>query len=260
MIDLLTVVVGLFGLAIGSFLNVVIWRVPRGESVVSPPSACPACGNAIRPRDNVPVAGWLMLKGKCRDCSEPISARYPLVELGTGVLFAVLALRFGLDPVLPAFLYLAAVGIALALIDIDVKRLPDVLTLPSYPVVGVLMGVAALTGSDSGDVVRAPLGGAAMFAFYFALCFAYPAGMGFGDVKLSGVLGLATAWVGWGAWAVGLFGGFLFGGLWGIALILAKRGGRKSKVPFGPFMLAGALLGVLAGQDLFDGYLALTIG
>lgn len=260
MIVLLAVVVGLFGLAIGSFLNVVIWRVPRGESVVSPPSACPACGNAIRPRDNVPVAGWLMLKGKCRDCSEPISARYPLVELGTGVLFAVMALRFGLDPVLPAFLYLAAVGIALALIDIDVKRLPDVLTLPSYPVVGVLMGVAALTGSDSGDVVRALLGGAAMFAFYFALCFAYPAGMGFGDVKLSGVLGLATAWVGWGAWAVGLFGGFLFGGLWGIALILAKRGGRKSKVPFGPFMLAGALLGVLAGQDLFDGYLALTIG
>ena len=165
-----------------------------------------------------------------------------------------------LDPVLPAYLYLAAVGIALALIDIDVKRLPDALTLPSYPVVGVLLGAAALVGSDSGDFVRAALGGAAMFAFYFALCFAYPAGMGFGDVKLSGVLGLATAWVGWGAWAVGLFGGFLFGGLWGIALILAKRGGRKSKVPFGPFMLAGALVGVLAGQDLFDGYLSLTIG
>ena len=250
----------LVGLLIGSFLNVVIWRVPRGESVVSPPSACPACGTAIRPRDNVPVAGWLLLKGKCRDCAEPISARYPLVELGTGVLFAVMALRFGLDPVLPAYLYLAAVGLALALIDIDVKRLPDVLTLPSYPVVGVLLGIAALAGSDSGDFVRAVLGGAAMFAFYFALCFAYPAGMGFGDVKLSGVLGLATAWVGWGAWAVGLFGGFLFGGLWGIALILAKRGGRKSKVPFGPFMLAGALVGVLAGQDLFDGYLSLTIG
>ena len=260
MLVFLTVAVGLLGLAIGSFLNVVIWRVPRGESVVSPPSACPACGNGIRPRDNVPVAGWLLLKGKCRDCSEPISARYPLVELGTGVLFAVMALRFGLDPVLPAYLYLAAVGIALALIDIDVKRLPDALTLPSYPVVGVLLGIAALAASDSGDLFRALLGGAAMFAFYFALCFAYPAGMGFGDVKLSGVLGLATAWVGWGAWAVGLFGGFLFGGLWGIVLIVAKRGGRKSKVPFGPFMLAGALLGVLAGQDLFDGYLSLTIG
>lgn len=260
MLAFLTVAVGLLGLAIGSFLNVVIWRVPRGESVVSPPSACPACGTAIRPRDNIPVAGWLLLKGRCRDCSESISARYPLVELGTGVLFAVMALRFGLDPVLPAYLYLAAVGIALALIDIDVKRLPDALTLPSYPVVGVLLGVAALAGSDSGDFVRALLGGAAMFGFYFALCFAYPAGMGFGDVKLSGVLGLATAWVGWGAWAVGLFGGFLFGGLWGIVLIVAKRGGRKSKVPFGPFMLAGALLGVLAGQNLFDGYLSLTIG
>ena len=248
------------GLAIGSFLNVVIWRVPRGESVVSPPSACPSCGNAIRPRDNLPVAGWLLLKGRCRDCGDRISPRYPLVELGTGVLFAVMALRFGLDPVLPAYLYLAAVGIALALIDIDVKRLPDVLTLPSYPVVALGLGIAALAGSDSGDFVRALLGGAAMFAFYFALCFAYPAGMGFGDVKLSGVLGLATAWVGWGAWAVGMFAGFLFGGVWGIALILTKRGGRKSKVPFGPFMLAGALLGVLVGQDLFDGYLSLTIG
>ena len=248
------------GLAIGSFLNVVIWRVPRGESVVSPPSACPSCGNAIRPRDNLPVAGWLLLKGRCRDCGDRISPRYPLVELGTGVLFAVMALRFGLDPVLPAYLYLAAVGIALALIDIDVKRLPDVLTLPSYPVVALGLGIAALTGSDSGDFVRALLGGAAMFAFYFALCFAYPAGMGFGDVKLSGVLGLATAWVGWGAWALGMFAGFLFGGVWGIALILTKRGGRKSKVPFGPFMLAGALLGVLVGQDLFDGYLSLTIG
>ena len=258
--NLFALLTSLLGFAVGSFLNVVIWRVPRGESVVRPPSACPACGRAIRPRDNVPVAGWLLLKGKCRDCGETISARYPLVELGTGVLFAVMALRFGFDPVLPAYLYLAAVGIALALIDIDVKRLPDALTLPSYPVVGVLLGIAALAGSDSGDFVRAVLGGAAMFAFYFALCFAYPAGMGFGDVKLSGVLGLATAWVGWGAWVVGLFGGFLFGGLWGIALILAKRGGRKSKIPFGPFMLAGALVGVLAGQDLFRSYLSLTIG
>ena len=257
---LLSLPAGLLGMLVGSFLNVVVWRVPRGESVASPPSACPRCGKAIRPRDNVPVLSWLLLKGKCRDCSEPISARYPLVELGTGVRFAVMALRFGFDPVLPAYLYLAAVGLALALIDLDVRRLPDVLTLPSYPVVGALLGVAALTGSDGGDFLRALLGGAAMFAFYFALCFAYPAGMGFGDVKLSGVLGLATAWVGWGAWSVGLFGGFLFGGVWGIGLILAKKGGRKSKVPFGPFMLAGALLGILAGQDLFDAYRSLTIG
>ena len=248
----------LVGLLIGSFLNVVVWRVPRGESVVSPPSACPSCDTAIRPRDNVPVAGWLLLKGKCRDCDTAISPRYPLVELTTGVLFAVMALRFGLDPVLPAYLYLAAVGLALALIDLDCKRLPDALTLPSYPVAAVLLGVAALFGSDSGSFVRALLGGAAMYAVYFALCFAYPAGMGFGDVKLAGVLGMYTAWLGWGAWAVGLFLGFFLGGLFGVALILLKKGGRKTAVPFGPFMLLGVLLAVLVGEPLVQSYLDFT--
>ena len=248
------------GLAIGSFLNVVIWRVPRGESVVHPPSACPQCGNAIRPRDNLPVAGWLLLKGTCRDCDARISARYPLVELATGGLFVILALRLGLDPVLPAYLYLAAVGLALALIDIDVKRLPDVLTLPSYAVLLGLLALGTVLGSDSGHLVRALLGGVAMFAFYFALCLAYPAGMGFGDVKLAGVLGMATAWFGWGAWALGLFAGFLLGGVWGIGLILLRKGGRKSKVPFGPFMLLGVLLAILYGQQLFKAYTDATFG
>ncbi len=249
---------GLLGLLIGSFLNVVIHRVPRGESVVSPPSACPNCKTAIRPRDNIPVVGWLLLRGKCRDCSTPISPRYPIVEAATALLFVVMALRFGLDPVLPAYLYLAAVGLALALIDLDCKRLPDALTLPSYPVAAVLLGGAALLGSDSGNFVRALLGGVAMFAVYFALCFAYPAGMGFGDVKLAGVLGLYTAWLGWGAWAVGLFLGFFLGGVFGIALIAVKKGGRKTAVPFGPFMLLGVLIAVLVGPELARGYLDLT--
>ena len=180
----------LFGLLIGSFLNVVIHRVPRGESVVSPPSACPGCGRRIRSRDNVPVLSWLLLRGRCRDCGEPISARYPLVEAGTAALFGVLALRFATDWVLPAYLYLAAVGVALAMIDLDVKRLPDALTLPSYPVALALLAVGSAAGSPSGDLLRAVLDGAVMFAVYFAMCFAYPPGMSFGDVKLSGVLGL----------------------------------------------------------------------
>ena len=255
-----TLVLGcaLVGLLIGSFLNVVVWRVPRGESVVSPPSACPVCEMPIRPRDNVPVAGWLLLKGRCRGCEVKISARYPIVEASTAMLFAVMALRFGYDPALPAYLYLAAVGLALALIDLDCKRLPDALTLPSYPVAAVLLGVAALAGSDSGEWTRALLGGVAMYAVYFTLCFAYPAGMGFGDVKLAGVLGLYTGWLGWGAWAVGLFSGFFLGGVFGIALIALKKGGRKTAVPFGPFMLAGVLLAVLVGQDLADAYLNAT--
>ena len=249
----------LLGLLIGSFLNVVIARVPQRRSVVSPPSSCPSCGSRIRSRDNVPVAGWLLLRGRCRDCATAISARYPLVEALTGGLFAVLALRFGPDPVLPAYLYLAAVGVALALIDLDVRRLPDVLTLPSYPVGAGLLAVGAAFGSPSGSLLRALVGGLAMLTFYFLLCLAYPAGMGFGDVKLSGVLGLFTAWLGWGAFAVGLFAGFLFGGVWGIGLILLGRGGRKSTVPFGPFMLLGALVAVLAGQPLAEAYLRLTL-
>jgi leader peptidase (prepilin peptidase)/N-methyltransferase len=146
----LLALVVVLGLVLGSFLNVVVHRVPRGESVVRPPSACPGCGKHIRPRDNVPVLGWLLLRGRCRDCGQQISARYPLVELGCAGLFAALALRFGFDPVLPAYLYLAAVGLALALIDIDVRRLPDALTLPSYPVALVLLGLGAALGSESG--------------------------------------------------------------------------------------------------------------
>lgn len=246
------------GLAIGSFLNVVVHRVPSGGSVVRPPSACPHCGNDIRPRDNVPVLGWLVLRGRCRDCGEPISARYPLVELGTAALFVVMALRFGADAVLPAFLYLAAVGLALALIDLDCKRLPDALTLPSYPVAAALLGGAALLDSDSGSYPTALLGGLAMFALYFGLAFAYPAGMGFGDVKLAGVLGMYLGWLGWGAWAVGTFLGFLLGGVFGMGLILVKKGGRKTAVPFGPFMLLGVLIAVLVGPALANGYADLT--
>jgi leader peptidase (prepilin peptidase)/N-methyltransferase len=148
-----------------------------------------------------------------------------------------MALRFGFDAVLPAFLYLAAVGLALALIDVDTKRLPNALTLPSYPVAAVLLGGAALAGSSTGSFPRALLGGAAMYALYYALCFAYPAGMGFGDVKLAG---------------------FLLGAVFGVGLLLVRRGGRKTAVPFGPFMLLGALLAVLWGSGLADAYLATT--
>jgi leader peptidase (prepilin peptidase)/N-methyltransferase len=246
------------GLVIGSFLNVVVWRLPRGESVVRPASACPDCGSDIRPRDNVPVLSWLVLRGRCRVCSAPISARYPLVEAGTGLAFAAVALRFGLTAELPAYLYLAAISVALALIDLDVKRLPDALTLPSYAVGAVLLGVASL--HEPQVLLRAALGAAAMFAVYFGICFAYPAGMGFGDVKLSGVLGLYTAWLGWDVWAAGLFLGFLLGGAFGIALVVTARGGRKTAVPFGPFMILGAFLAIFAGHQLVNGYLRVTTG
>jgi leader peptidase (prepilin peptidase) / N-methyltransferase len=254
------ILAGVLGLIIGSFLNVVVWRVPRGESITHPPSHCPACGADVRPRDNVPVVSWLLLRGRCRDCKAPISARYPLVELATAVVFVVLAARIGLEPGLPAFLYLGAIGVALALIDLDVKRLPNAIVLPSYAVAAVLLGAAAVFGHDGGNYLRAGLGMAALFGFYFVLALVYPAGMGFGDVKLAGVLGAYLGWLGWAEVVTGAFLGFLFGGVVGMALMATRRAGRKSQVPFGPFMLAGAFVAILWGSALADLYLDHAVG
>ena len=254
------VVAGVFGLAVGSFLNVVIYRVPAGESVVSPPSRCPSCGAPIRHRHNIPVVGWLLLRGKCFDCKTPISARYPLVEAATGVLFATLTWRLlAVDKpwALAAYLYLAAAGIALAMIDIDVQRLPDKIVLPSYAVVAVLLTLAAAGAQDWWPLARAGIGAAAVFVFYFVLAFAYPAGMGFGDVKLAGVLGALMGYLSWSAPIVATFGAFLLGAIVGLVLIATRRGGRKTAIPFGPFMIAAALTTVFAGSWLADGYLQL---
>ncbi len=247
-----------FGLLIGSFLNVVVWRVPRGESINHPASHCPRCEAPIKPYDNVPVISWLLLGGRCRSCQAAISVRYPLVELATAVLFALMAVRFGTHAVLPAYLYLAAIGVALSLIDLDVKRLPDVIVLPSYAVGALLLGVAAATGHDASRALRAVIGMAAYYGLFAVLRIAYPKGMGFGDVKLAGVLGLYLGWLGYGVLFVGYLAGALLGGVVGIALLASKRAGRKTRVPYGPFMVAGALLAVFAGAPLVHAYLHTT--
>jgi leader peptidase (prepilin peptidase)/N-methyltransferase len=252
---LLVVCAAVLGLVVGSFLNVVVWRVPRGESIVSPRSACPRCGTPIRPRDNIPVVSWVLLKGRCRDCQSDVSARYPLVEAGTAAVFAAMAARFGMDAALPAYLYLGAIGVALALIDIDVKRLPNVIVLPSYLVGAALLGAAAVAHHDVDELIHSTIGGLALYAFYFLLALVYPAGMGFGDVKLAGVLGMYLGFLGFAELLVGGFLGFLFGGVLGGLLMIVGRAGRKSQIPFGPFMLAGALVAVLWGGALADLYL-----
>ena len=261
MVILLFVLVALIGLAVGSFLNVVIWRVPRGESVVNPPSACPRCGNPVRPRDNIPVLSWLVLPGRCRDCGEPISARYPLVESATALLFVgVLAVFLpradGLAAV-PAYLYFAAIAVALALIDLDTHRLPNAIVLPSYVVGAALLTLASVVSGDGAALLRAAIGAAAMFALYFLLALV-PRGMGMGDVKLAGVLGLYLGYLGWGTLVVGLFGAFVLGGLFGIALLLFTKAGRRSAIPFGPWMLAGAAVGVAFGEPIAAAYLAIV--
>ncbi len=250
---MLTVLAALLGLAVGWFLNLVVHRVPRGESPVRPPSRCPACGHPVRARHNVPVVGWLVLRGRCADCKTRISIRYPLVELGTAVVFAAVTARLGqldLRSAIPAYLYFAAAGIALALIDLDVRRLPNVIVLPSYPVIAVLLFGSAWWQHDWWSLARAGIGAAALFALYAVISFIQPGGMGLGDVKLSGVVGAVLGYLSWSALVIGGFLGFLLGAVAGVALIVAGRGGRKTAVPFGPFMIAGALLALFVAAPI----------
>ena len=261
MTAIVAVFAGLLGLAIGSFLNVVVWRVPQKQSLSNPPSACPKCGHAIRWHDNVPVLGWLLLRGRCRDCSEPISPRYPLVEGFTGLAFAAIALVVGADTsaiwALPALLYLAAVSIALTLIDLDTHTLPNRIVLPSIGVGVVLLAIASVGTGEWMSLVTALLGGAALFAFYFIVALVSPRGMGMGDVKLAALLGLYLGWLGWGPLAVGAFAAFLLGGLFAVVLLVVRRAGRGSGIPFGPWMIAGAWLGIALGEPIATGYLSM---
>ena len=252
-----TLAAGLAGLLIGSFLNVVVHRVPRGESVVAPASRCPGCGHAIRRRDNVPVFSWLVLRGRCRDCSEPISARYPAVELGTALMFVGVAALVGPTAALPAYLYLGAIAVALGLIDLDVQRLPDQIVKPSYVVAIVLLAGASWGTGDWGALARAGIGGASLWALYMLIVLVKPGGMGLGDVKLAGVLGLYLAWWGWDALAVGAFGAFLIGGVVGIAAMVFSGAGRKTPIPFGPSMLVAALLALAVAAPIADWYVGL---
>ena len=266
---LVLAIVGALGLAIGSFLNVVVYRVPAGKSLLSPPSACPNCGAGIRKYDNIPVLSWLLLRGKCRDCGEPISARYPLVELATAVIFVGIALTrlASLDSAtvatqlfaalfsLAALLYLAAVSIALSIIDLETQRLPDAIVLPAYPVAAVLLTASALLSVDVGRLALAAIGMVALFLFYVVMAFGYRGGMGMGDVKLAGLLGMYLGYAGLGPLLVGAFAPFLLGGIFAIVLIVVRRAGRKSRIPFGPWMLLGSWLGILGGQAIFMVYL-----
>ena len=254
---LAAVAAGGLGLLVGSFLNVVVHRVPAGMSVVRPRSACPSCAAPIRSRDNVPVLSWLLLGGRCRDCSTAVPIRYPAVEAATGLLFAALAAAHGRSPALPALLWVAAAGVALFVIDLDTHRLPDAIVLPSYPVVAVLLAGGGLLAGEL-PVRRAALSALLWLAVYGALWSAtLGRGMGLGDVKLSGLLGLALGWLGWGPSLLGLFAGFAVGAALGMALLASGRVTRRTPIAHGPFMLAGAAIGVFAGTAAAGAWMAL---
>lgn len=258
---MLVVAVALLGLAVGSFVNVVVHRVPAGLSLVSPGSHCPHCDHPIRVRHNVPVLGWLVLRGRCADCSSRISVRYPLVELGTAVLFVVTGLRLAQLhrlPAAPAYLYLAAAGVALALIDAGSRRLPDAIVLPSYPVLLLLLTGASAVSGDWVALLRGVAAGAASLVVYLVIWFAFPAGMGLGDVKLAGLLGMALGYLSWTAVAVGTFAAFAVGGGVGLVLLAATDRGRKTAVAFGPFMVIGVWVAFVATPTISGAYLKLS--
>ncbi|MDQ1475654.1 MAG: leader peptidase (prepilin peptidase) / N-methyltransferase [Actinomycetota bacterium] len=254
MTALVAAISGIYGLVIGSFLNVVIWRVPRKESIVTPPSHCPRCDAKIANRDNIPLVSWLVLRGRCRNCGTSISARYPLIEILTALLFAAVGARFAHSWALPAFLVLAGALVALSIIDLEHFVLPNRIIYPVDGALLVLLAAASALEHDWGAFGRALAGGAAAFAVFFVIHLVSPRGMGFGDVRLSFLLGLALGWLGWGEVAGGLFAGFLYGAVIGVALIAVKVKGRKQQIPFGPFLALGAMTFVLFGGPVLDWY------
>jgi leader peptidase (prepilin peptidase)/N-methyltransferase len=234
------------GAVIGSFLNVVIWRLPRGESLATPGSRCPHCERPIAPYDNVPVLSWLILRGRCRHCGAPISVRYPAVELLTAVVFAGIVAVRGFDEGLVLELPFAACLIALAGIDFDHRLLPNKIVYPM-----AVYGLAATLLVDRGDLVEHLVAGAGAFTFLLVAALAYPGGMGMGDVKLAGAMGLFLGLSILPAMLVA----FLAGTVVGLGIMAREGvGARKKAVPFGVFLALGGIVGVLAGPELIDLY------
>jgi leader peptidase (prepilin peptidase) / N-methyltransferase len=243
---------GVLGAAIGSFLNVVVHRVPRRESLVSPRSRCPSCWAEITARDNVPVLSWLWLRGHCRHCRATISPRYPAVELVTAVTFAAVVAARGVSVELVVMLPFAAALIALAGIDIDHQIVPNRLLAPV-----AAWGLAASAVVRPEQLLELAVAGAAAFGLLLVAAIAYPAGMGMGDVKLAGVMGLYLGT----SIAPALFAAFLAGSLAGmVALLRHGSAARKQGVPFAPFLALGGLVGLLAGPELVQFYTRSFLG
>jgi leader peptidase (prepilin peptidase) / N-methyltransferase len=239
------VLAGLLGAIFGSFLNVVAYRLPRGESLARPRSRCPGCETPIRPYDNVPVLSWLLLRGRCRDCRRPISARYPLVEAGTGLLCALVALAA--DDVWLGLAFVLLL-VPVTLIDLDHRIIPNRLML-----VGAVAAPAILLLTETDALLEHAIAAAAAGGFLLLAAVAYPRGMGMGDVKLAAVMGLFLGRAVGPAMFVALVSGTLVG-----AAIIARKGareGRKTAVPFGPFLAFGGLVALFAGDALADWYL-----
>jgi leader peptidase (prepilin peptidase)/N-methyltransferase len=240
----------LFGLTVGSFLNVVICRLPEGKSVVTPASRCPRCETAIRWYDNVPLLGWLWLGGKCRACKAPISVEYPLVEATNGALWATIMWRFGPVVETPVYMALASALLTLTLIDLHHQILPDRITLP-----GIAVGLAASALLLPVGLLPAVYGVFLGGGLFLAIAVLSRGGMGGGDIKLIAMIG---AFLGWQSVLLTTVVAATTGSLVGLALMVAYGKGRKHAVPFGPFLSVGALISLLWGTPLIDWYVGLS--
>jgi leader peptidase (prepilin peptidase)/N-methyltransferase len=244
---------GLFGAIVGSFLNVVVYRLPRRESLVRPASRCPGCATPIKPYDNIPVVSWLLLRGRCRSCKTAIPARYPLVEGLTALLCVAAVLVGGSTATIALNVTFILLLVPIALIDIEHRIIPNRLTA-----LGALLAVGIGIALDpSGEPERLIAGAAAGGALLLA-ALAYPAGMGMGDVKLAGVMGLFLGSTVAPAMLIALLAGVVFG-----AFVMARKGaheGRKTAVPFGPFLAVGSLVAIFAGDQLVNWYTTNFLG
>jgi leader peptidase (prepilin peptidase)/N-methyltransferase len=237
---------GAFGAAIGSFVNVLAYRLPRRESIVRPRSSCTACGKPIAAYDNVPVVSWLVLRGRCRNCGASISIRYPVVEALTAALFVVVGLKVGIERELLPALALVLTLVAAAETDLEHKIIPNRLMAPAAVAAVALWAIA-----DPGRLPENLIAGAAAGGFMLVAAIAYPAGMGMGDVKLAAVMGLFLG----KSVAPALFIGFAAGAVVGIAMIAVLGAkARKQGVPFAPFLALGGLLALLWGPEIIDWY------
>jgi leader peptidase (prepilin peptidase) / N-methyltransferase len=245
---------GLFGLIVGSFLNVLAHRLPRGESVVSPGSHCPACGAGILPRDNIPVVSWLLLGGRCRICRAPISARYPMLELTNGVLWALVFLRAPHWPELLGGVFFASACLALAAIDLEFQILPDRITLTGLAA-GILLSFFSKTRTPGSALLGAAVGGGGLFLIAFLYeKIAGQEGMGLGDVKMLAMIGAFLGPVGV---LMTVLAASLSGSVVGIAAIALGRGDRKMRLPFGVFLAAGGVAAFFFADPFLARYRAL---
>ena len=249
------VVAGCLGLIFGSFATVVAYRIPRDSSIVTGRSKCPACDAQIAWYDNIPVLGYLLLRGKCRNCRARISPRYLWIELATGASWAGLVWRYGVTFEVAVLAALFWVLIVLIAIDLEHKLLPNKIVYPTFVASWIALPLAAVSNNDLDPLKGAAFGALVFGGFLFTVAFIAPAGMGGGDVKLAFVLGTHLGYVGGiGVTLVGMFLSFLLGGVIGI-VVLMRGGGRKTQVPFGPFLAAGTVLAILWGRPILDWYL-----